>query len=301
VRYSEPGLGKSTLTVELAARLTRQGSGKVLIISAEDDPRRIIQPRLRLASAILEDILLLDDEEDDDLPDLALPEDIPGLAKLIEARGIVLVVIDPMMAFLGSGVAANSVAANSDQHVRRALSRLRRIAEKTHCAVLLIRHLNKASYLPALYRGGGSIGILGACRTAMIVGKVPGDDTAQVLAMNKTNLGPLPPSLRYRVEGVGASCRIVWDGECAWKAGEIVQVLSEEKIAACTKLAACEEWLKEALKAGPMASSDLEIQALLQGFSAGTLEQARQRVGVKCRKKGYDWEAYLPGSEEAGK
>ena len=70
------------------------------------------------------------------------------------------------MAYLGRGVNASS-----DQHVRRALHQLKLLAEQTQCAILIIRHLNKAGHLPALYRGGGSIGILGACRLAWIVGK----------------------------------------------------------------------------------------------------------------------------------
>ena len=48
------------------------------------------------------------------------------------------------------------------QDIRRVLSRLAALADRTGCTVLLLRHLNKAKGGDPLYRGGGSIGIVGA-------------------------------------------------------------------------------------------------------------------------------------------
>src|SRR5205809_82697 len=60
----DPGLGKSTLAAELAARVSRgdeqQPAAGVLILSAEDDPARVIRPRLEAAGADLRRILLLE-------------------------------------------------------------------------------------------------------------------------------------------------------------------------------------------------------------------------------------------------
>lgn len=51
-----------------------------------------------------------------------------------------------------------------DQDVRAALGPLSTFAEEAGVAVVAVRHLNKKTGGPAIYRGGGSIGITGAAR-----------------------------------------------------------------------------------------------------------------------------------------
>jgi len=293
----DPGLGKSTLAAELAARISRgdgqQPPASVLILSAEDDPARVIRPRLEAAGADLQRILLLESVGEEERP-VQLPEDCATLDEIIEREQVALVIIDPLMAFLGRGVNASS-----DAHVRRALHRLKRLAEKHQCAILIIRHLTKASHLPALYRGGGSIGILGACRLAWIVGKDPADETARVLAMNKSNLGPPPKSLRYRLEQTGDVCRLAWAGECGWSAEEILRPMSEEKVKELSRVEECAKWLGELLANGPMLTMDLELQAALAEFSQTTVKRARNRLGVETGRRGYAWEVWLPAKQDA--
>ncbi len=72
-----------------------------------------------------------------------------------------LVVLDPLLAFLDG-----SVSSANDQSVRRVLGPLAGLAAEHDCAVLLIRHLTKWAGKQAIYRGGGAIGLLGACRSA---------------------------------------------------------------------------------------------------------------------------------------
>jgi RecA-family ATPase len=97
---------------------------------------------------------LLGDEEP-----FVIPYDIPRLERAIKQVGAALVVIDPIMAFL-----SGDVNSNRDQDVRRALTPLKQMAERTGVAVILVRHLNKMPGGNPLYRGGGSIGIIGAFR-----------------------------------------------------------------------------------------------------------------------------------------
>ena len=87
------------------------------------------------------------------------------------------------MAFLGENI--NS---NSDKDVRSALKPLKQLAERTGAAILIIRHLNKTPGSNVLYRGGGSIGIIGAARSGLIVGPHPEDEEQRVLASQKHNL-----------------------------------------------------------------------------------------------------------------
>lgn len=109
----EPKLGKSFVTVVLAAAVSRgaplpldgrrRGPGSVILMSAEDDPARTIVPRLKAAGAdlarvhVLESVLLDDGREA--LPSLRTDVERIGeaAARLGDCR---LLVIDPVSAYL---------------------------------------------------------------------------------------------------------------------------------------------------------------------------------------------------------
>lgn|GEM_PF-3456641 len=200
----DPGLGKSALTCDLAARVSTGAPmpdgtpgvvGGAVILSAEDSLRDVIRPRLEAAGADLERVVALAairTAEGERLPEL--PLDLGALERAIVESSAVLVVIDPLMAYLG--VEVNSWR---DQDVRRALAPLAALAERAGCAVVIIRHLNKGAGGSAIYRGGGSIGIVGAARAAFVVAKDPDDATARVLAPVKCNLAAPPASRTFRV------------------------------------------------------------------------------------------------------
>jgi hypothetical protein len=68
--------------------------------------------------------------------------------------------------------------------------------------MLLVRHLTKSGRGGrALYRGSGSIGIIGAARMAYLVGTAPTDEDQHVLACTKCNLTTPPSSLSFRIAG----------------------------------------------------------------------------------------------------
>src|SRR5262249_1771394 len=155
------------------------------------DAARTILPRLQAAGADLDRVQLLGTVRDalgERLPQL--PGDLGrALERLPDVR---LVVIDPLMAFLGE-----QFDACRDQNVRRCLFALARLAEKHQATLLLVRHLNKSGQGAAIYRGSGSIGILGAARACLLVGRDPEVDGQAVLAMSKCNLAARPRSLAY--------------------------------------------------------------------------------------------------------
>jgi hypothetical protein len=62
----------------------------------------------------------------------------------------------------------------------------------------MVRHLSKKGR-HAIYRGGGSIGILGACRSAWLTGRDPTDPSRFILAQTKNNLGAQLPALAYTI------------------------------------------------------------------------------------------------------
>jgi len=207
----DPGVGKSSLTTDWAAIVStgkpwpdggRCPSGDVLILSAEDGLADTIRPRLNAAGADTARVHALTAVaiEDADGGYLSRPPVVPADLSLIErvitARGVRLVIIDVLMAYLSSEV--NSYR---DQDVRRALHQVANLAADTGACVIIVRHLNKSNGTNALYRGGGSIGIVGQARAAFIAAADPDDDTGQrcVLAAAKMTIAALPAALAYRL------------------------------------------------------------------------------------------------------
>ena len=119
-------------------------------------------------------------------------------------------VIDPLMAFLPP-----EVAATIDQCVRQALTPLAGLAERTDCAVLLVRHLRRRAGSRAIYRGQGSMGIIGAVRTALLAAPHPADPDVRVLAVTKIEPGAAAAGAGLSGGGRGGAGRW-WSGPGRW-------------------------------------------------------------------------------------
>jgi RecA-family ATPase len=102
---------------------------------------------------------------------VSLATDLGPLEHAIVTTQAVLVVIDPISAYLG---AANSY---KDSEVRSILAPLQALAERTGVAVLAVMHLTKDQQRQALYRGQGSIAFVGAARLVLAVGSDPDDES----------------------------------------------------------------------------------------------------------------------------
>src|SRR5207244_1306509 len=112
-----------------------------------------------------------------------LPVDVGYIQAAVERMKALLVIIDPLTAYLGS-----DTNAHKDTDCRRALFPLAKMGADTGAAVVVIRHLNKGSGSNPLYRGGGSIGIIGAARSGLLVARDPDNPDKRVLASTKCNL-----------------------------------------------------------------------------------------------------------------
>lgn len=295
----DPGLGKSTLTLDLAARISRgdmmpDGSpgpeaAGVVILSAEDDLARVIRPRLESAGADLERIatVRVTVEGESREPTIS-PDDLAAVEDGIRRAAAKLVIVDPLMAYLPA-----DVNAHRDQDVRRALGWLRALAERTGAAVIVIRHLNKADSANALYRGGGSIGIIGAARAGLMLAADPDDGEARILVIVKANLAPRPPSLRLRLVAApgGSHPRVSWEGESAHTPATLLALPQdpEEREAAEDVRGAVEEaveFLREVLVDGAVPAAEVKRQALEAGISLASLKRAKRVLGFRARKVG---------------
>ena len=314
----DPGLGKSSLSTDLAARLTtgkpwpdgQPGGppGGVLLLSAEDGLADTIRPRLDAAGADVGRVFAFTavrswDEEADEVYD-RLPQ-LPGdLVRLEEALGrfdVDLVIVDPLMAYLGE-----SVNSHRDQDVRRALTPLTRAAEENGVAVILIRHLSKAGGANAVYRGGGSIGIIGQARLGFTVARDPADENRVIVACSKANITAKPPSLAYRLvnDEEHGCARVEWeDGPVAYTADDLMASSMESADDRRDREDAA-KWLFSYLadNGGEADAIDVLKAGEKVGFSKDALKRAKRRAGVVSVKEAFDagwmWRVDLPRAHE---
>jgi hypothetical protein len=303
----DPGLGKSTILIDLAAPISTGGelpNGKrhkpmgTILLMGEDGAGDTIVPRLINAGADLAMVGIQDGYLNDQgqvIP-ASFPSDIPNLKEDIITASAGLVVIDPVMSYLDPDI--NS---NNDQQVRRALMPLAELAEKTGAAIVLLRHLNKASSTSALYRGGGSIGFVGVARSGLIVARDPDAPERVVLASTKSNLGPPPPSLNYRLVGCeNGAARVEWEGHSTHTAESLVQ--RPENDSERTAHDDAVSFLRELLVPGvPMASKEVWRQANEAGQARNTVLRAKNTLGVevvKVRTLDGAWTWTLPRAVE---
>jgi len=306
----DPGLGKSQLTLDLAARVSRGwamppggGAGgepaSVLLLSAEDDLERTIRPRLDAAGADVSRVFALDGfktgpGEDDQRP-AEIPWDLDRIARLCQERGVRLLAIDPFAAYIGG-----QYDTHKDSDTRRVMHRLHRFAVRYRVTTLLVRHLNKYSDGKALYRGTGSIAIAGAARCALVVGHDPADRSRRVLAMNKTNLGPMPPSLTYTLERVGPDVtRLAWGGECDLTPEDILARPTAPKGPPEEDLRESDRWLLSFLQGcqtqGKGATArEVYCEGAKEGYSEATLDRSKARLKIRSVKGVAAWYWTLP-------
>jgi hypothetical protein len=294
----DPGTGKSTLTLTIAAKVStsspfpdgaRPERADVILLSAEDDIGDTIRPRLEAAGADLARCWVLPDvQPDPDKPPRPpeLPADLDAIEGMVKDKQAALVVIDPIAAFL-----SGTVDMHRDQDVRRALAPLAYMAARTSAAVVIVRHMNKGQG-SALYRGSGSIGIVGAARAGLLVAPDPDDEDRRVLAMSKANLAKRTESLAYRIvedERYGVA-RVVWDGASKHTAADLVRPRVDDDEAPA--LAEAARVLKEILANGPLSAGNVKKQAAQAGVAERTLHRARQALGVTYRRQGFGQGAY---------
>ena len=287
----DPGLGKSAMTLDLAARVSAGKAfpdgagceaGGVVLLSAEDGLADTIRPRLDAAGADTSKILSLATVPDEDGHDrlLSIPEDLGLIEKGIRRVGARLVVVDPLMAFL-----SGNTNSHRDQDVRRALAPLAGLAERTGAAVLVVRHLNKAAANNPLYRGGGSIGIIGAARMAFVVGKDPQDEDRRVLASTKNNLAMPPTSLMFSLEEAeGGAVRVDWLGDTDVSAKDLLATPQDQEHADARSEAV--EFLSDVLANGPVPSTEIIQDAEDAGIAEKTLRRAKKLLGVVAYREG---------------
>jgi len=309
----DPGLGKSFITLDLAARTStgsawpdipvlKNAPSGVVLLSAEDDLADTIRPRLDTAGADAARVVALqavrrlrvDGKTEEAYFDLT--QDLPALEAAIQRTADCrLVVIDPLTAYLGK------IDGHKNAEVRVILARLFELAARHKVAVLAVTHLNKASTLPAIYRAMGSLAFVAAARAVWAVVRDKDDESGRrrLFVPVKNNLGADETGLAYALEPVGQTARVKWESDP-------VNIRADEALDGGGRKAKVQhdarQFVIDTIKAngGDMLSDDLTAAAEAQGISERTLWRAKKAVAESYKDKGRGgrWRCKLKGCQE---
>ena len=284
----DPGDGKTTLILNLAAKLTK-GEGldenmkvmepmNVIYQTAEDGLADTVKPRLLQAGADCEKVLVIDESE----KSLSMLDE--RIEEALIKTGARVLILDPIQAYLGSGTDMNRA-----NEVRNMTKRLAALAEKYKCAIILIGHMNKAAGNKAAYRGMGSIDFYAVARSVLLVGRVEGEPNIRAMVQIKNNLAEFGHAKAFRLSEEGFR----WLGDYEITADEILGGYAPK----INKLEQAKDLLRELSKElDKVESNSIYDMAKEQNISKRTLENAKREMGIRAKRENGSW--YWPLDRE---
>jgi putative DNA primase/helicase len=281
----DPGLGKSMLTADIAARVTtgapwpcstqKREPADVIMLSAEDDPADTLVPRLIAAGADLKRVAFIagvNEPHDDGIRKtwLSLDRHLLPLHEVLRARkGVRLIIIDPLSAYLGRGTDSHN-----EGDVRSVLAGVAELAAEHRCAVLAIRHLRKSESTSAQNKVIGSIAFSAAARAVYMVARDPDDEDVRLVLCAKNNLAADNAGYRYVIKVNDESVPYVeWSDERETRTAD--EVLGSSGIKSLP-VDEAERWIRQTLANGPVRSKTMRELARAAGHSWRTIERARE-------------------------
>ncbi len=289
VLIGDPGVGKSTICVDIMARVTRGGDwpdggqasqGTAVLLTAEDGLADTVRPRMDAAGGDPSRVCVLRSMKDQGGRRMfSIGSDLADLERLVHEHHASLVVVDPVSAYLGK------VDSFRDSDIRMLLAPLAEMAERTGTTVVGVMHLNKKEQKQIINRAQGSIAFVASARAVFGVVKdkdVPG----RVLFLSiKMNVGKEPSGLSYRFqEAENGTVRLAWDPAP-------VHVTADDAFAVPppedkSERDRAEEFLRELLADGRVPSKVVVAVAEKAGIAQRTLWRAKDRIGVKASRAG---------------
>jgi len=294
-----PGLGKSQISMYLAATVSKGGSwvngegsaplGNVIILSAEDDTADTIRPRLDAAGGDPNRVFVLEAvREEDRRRGFNLAVDIERLERVVEEMGNVrLIVIDPVTAYLGK------TDSHKNAEVRAVLAPLQEMAERHQIAVVAVTHLAKATGA-ASTSAIGSVAFSGAARAMFLVVKDPDDEKRRLFLVAKNNIGPdNGRGLAFKVVSRGDVSAVEWEPEP-------VETTADEALrpkdggGRRAGIVQAKRLIEALLATGPMSANDVSDEAEQAGIAGHALRKASNELGVIKSKRPDGWLWTLP-------
>ena len=247
----------------------------VIYQTAEDGLGDTIKPRLLSAGADCSRVMVIDDN------DQALTMMDARLEEAIIQTKARLVVLDPIQGFLGTDVDMHRA-----NEIRPLMKRVAVLAEKYHCAIILIGHMNKNSNGKSSYRGLGSIDFQAAARSVLIVGRIKDEPEIRVVCHVKSSLAPEGKSIAFRLD---KDTGFEWIGEYDISADDLLSGDNRGQ-----KIHVAKEFLQEVLASGSVAQTKVAEEAESRGIKKKTLWNAKKELKIDSVKIGNQWFWMLP-------
>ncbi len=213
----DPGIGKSLLALDLAARVSSGHpmpddspgkEGRVVLVAPHDSASRTIIPRLRAAGGDPSQVFLLTSVLDVDPKNgqlfyhpFSLSGDEHFLENIITRTEAVLVIIDTLDI--------------CQPHQRqRALPRLVDLADRTGCAIVLTRpRTTSRSGQDAPIHSTAPLDLRAFVSSSLLIAPYPGDSEQRFLITARHPLAPQPKTLYYEILGPADGAPIInWLG-----------------------------------------------------------------------------------------
>ena len=276
----DPGEGKTTLVLNLAAALSRgvplpcdddkeYEPIHIIYQTAEDGIEDTIKPRLEKAGADCSMIRVIDETD----KELSMTDDRLEQA-IIETKAR-LIILDPIQAYIGA-----TVYMHRANEIRPVLKHLGTIAEKHNCAIILIGHMNKASGSKSTYRGLGSIDIQATARSVLLVARLRDKPNIRIMAHDKSSLAPTGDAIGFEMtEDNGMVCIGPYDIT-------IDELLSGNEGRGEKKLDIAENFIKEYIGTNKVIpSNEIMMEAAKRGIKRNTLLSAKKKLGITSDKE----------------
>jgi hypothetical protein len=218
-----PGEGKTLVSEDAAARVSTGSAwpdggvaplGNVLIFEVEDAESDTTVPRLIALGADTSRIFVHGPEQGDVTDadgtkrSFQLDRDLPALRQAIIETQAKLVIVSPVMTFMG---AKDSMR---DQEVRQVLTPLVAMAAELQVAIVGIIHLNKADDKKAIHRIQASMAFVAIARIVWCFVKDPDEKGRRLmLSIKGNNTADDAATLTYRI--------VSWCWRCQLPAGKV--------------------------------------------------------------------------------
>ena len=290
----QPATGKTTLMAWLAARLSRGDA----LPNYSGHPRPVVRQepefvawydsestggafrrRLEAAGADLDMVRYASPDTAATLDAVdAIKADLNAMPTLPA-----LVVFDTLGGFLTGKTSLESMS-----DMRRLLRPLAALADETGTAVVLLHHEGKARRADLMHAGVGSIGIMGAARSALFCGKHPDSEGVYVMLHAKASEEATAQPVAYRLErhelGNGASTvKMELDGVSNVDPLNVVNRPLPESDGDRGAIAEAIQFLENFLSEGPVLKSEILSAARKEGIAPKTLRNAREELRVESK------------------
>ncbi len=294
----KPGIGKSTIAVDVAAKVTRgtlagdsHGQPRPVLYSLTEDAEAVFKARFVAAGGNPDLLHLLDVTfgASGGSP-LLVTADLHQLHTAVTDLQPALVVLDA----LNSSITGQH---NDNANVRPQLEMLKSLAHHTSTAVLGVGHFRKSTAGADPLDSIGGAGAYGQVVRQALGCARDDDDGSCVLSVIKSNLGRLDvDSLAYRIDsatvtaddGIDADTgRVTWHGPSTTHVSALLQRGPEGDDERSERDEAA-DWLVDYLTAngGTAPAGETIKAASAVGIAKTTLTRARKRANVHSAKAG---------------